>query len=162
MSVLAWGKPSIYIREEGSEDEFRKLPDAVENTVTLEPTKGEKTEAKVEGGENEDAKTKANTYVLNVSIRGAKGRKKPIKDNDGRSIKNYEIYLQPEDPTCLGLYIARSSASLMDSFSAADGVIWAYAFDVLKPETGNQIKFGTVTVSEAGVPSIVEIGSDED
>lgn len=162
MSVLAWGKCSIFTREEGGKGAWHKWPDPVENSTTLDPTRGEKTEAKVEGGANEDVKVKANTYVFNTTIRAAKGRKKPIKDNDGVSIKNYEIYVQPEDPACYGVHIARSSVNNMISYSTADGINWAYAFDVIKPDTGDKVEIGVVTVNEAGVPSIVPVGSEED
>lgn len=162
MSVLAWGKPNIYTREEGGKGAWYKWPDAVENSTTLDPTKGEKTEAKVEGGANEDVRIKANNYVFNTTIRGAKGRKKPLSDKDGVSIKNYEIYVQPEDPECYGIHIKRSSLSMLPSYNTADGVNWAYAFEVLKPEEGEQVEIGVVTVSEQGVPSIVPVSSEED
>lgn len=155
MAVLSWGKPAIYIKKDG-ESAFTKLPDAVEGTVTLATTKGSKTEAKVEGGENEDVRYQKNTYVLNVTIRVAKGRKAPIEDNDGIIDGNFELYLQPEDPACVGFYMPKSTCSVEDSWSSADGGQWAYAFDALKPATGNQVQWGVVTVSE-GTPSIAPV-----
>lgn len=161
MSVLAWGMCSIYTRKEGSTGSWYKWPTPVENSTTLDPTRGEKTEAKVEGGANEDVQTKANTFVFNTTIRAAKGRKKPLKDSDGVNIENYEIYVQPNDPSCYGIHITRSAVNLMTSFSTADGINWAYSFDVLKKDDIEQVEVGVVTVSD-GVPSITPVGSEED
>lgn len=149
MSVVSWGKPAIFYKDLDTEDsKWQKLPDAAQDTVTLETTKGDKTEAKLEGGENEDVKYNRNTYALNAGVRAAKGRKKPFEDEDGIITKNYAIALQPEDPTNTGFYIQKAKVSLEDTFTAADGGQWNYAFDALKPENGSQLEWGVVTATQ--------------
>lgn len=148
MSVLAWGKPTIYVKDLDTEDaKWQKLPDAAQDTVILEPTKGDKTEAKLEGGENEDVKYGRNTYALNAGIRAAKGRKKPFKDEDGIITNNYAVALIPEDADCTGLYIKKSKVSIEDTFGAAEGGQWNYTFDALKPGEGKQLAWGVLAAT---------------
>lgn len=150
MAVLSWGKPRIFIRDLGaSQPSWLELPTPVEDSTNLATTKGDKKEAKVEGGENEDVKYSKNTYALTFNIRGAKGRSKPINDADGVIGNNFEVILQPEDKTNEGFWIEKSSVSVEDTWSAADGTIWAYTFDALKPDAGDQVKWGVVTVTES-------------
>ena len=87
MAQLSWGKPTIEFGKcvnGATPSEWTKLGcDPVESSTKLTPTKGEKKEAKVEGGENEAVKYARNTYAFEFEIRAAKGREKPIKDSDG-------------------------------------------------------------------------------
>lgn len=83
------------------------VPTPVENSTKLTPTKGQKKEAKIEGGENEAVKYAASTYALEFEIRAEKGRKKPIEDVDGVIADEYSIKLQPEDRTVEGIKIDR-------------------------------------------------------
>jgi hypothetical protein len=146
MAVLSWGKPRIFIQKEG-ETKWKELPTPVEDSTQLATTKGDKKEAKVEGGENEDVKFAKNTYALNLNIRQAKGRVKPIVDADGVINDNYKVVLQPEDPTNEGFCLDKTTVSVEDTWTSADGGIWAYAFDALKPESGDQVKWGEVSVT---------------
>lgn len=151
MAVLSWGKPAIYVKDLNTEGaKWKKLPDAAQDTVTLETTKGDKTEAKLEGGENEDVKFARNTYALNAGIRAAAGRNKPIADEDGIISNNYAVALCPEDATNTGFYIRKSKVSIEDVWSAADGGQWNYVFDALKPENGKQLEWGVVTATADG------------
>lgn len=162
--ILNWGKPRLFIKDLDSENpKWEELPTPVQDSTTLETTKGDKQEAKIEGGENEDVKYSRNTYALNLSIRAAKGRKRPINDEDGVVNHNYAIVLQPEDVTTQGLAIEKSAVSVEDTFSAADGGIWAYAFDALKPAKGRQVKWGIVTVTDTeGDITKIEIDPEGD
>lgn len=112
----------------------------MENSTKLTPTKGNKIEAKVEGGENEAVKYKKNTYVFEFEVRAAKGRSKPIEDTDGVVNGEYAVRLTPEDPTVEGILIERSQPSAEETFDAENGKKWKYTFDVLKPPAGNQVK----------------------
>lgn len=150
MSLSSWGKCSIYIKDlEASEPKWKKLPTPADGTTTLETTKGDKKEAKIEGGENEDVRFAKSTYALNFTIRGLKGRKKPIPDSDGLIAHTYAVALVPEDPACYGLLMERSQPSVQDTFSTEDGILWAYTFDALKPKDGkkDQVQIGVVTVA---------------
>jgi hypothetical protein len=51
MSVTTWGKPSIYVRDlSDATNNWKKLNTPKEDTTQLNPTKGDTTEAKEEGG----------------------------------------------------------------------------------------------------------------
>lgn len=145
MAQLSWGKPAIEFGKCGADG---ALPttwtplsfDPVENSTKLTPTKGEKKEAKVEGGETEAVKYARSTYAFEFEVRAAKGRKKPIEDEDGVVKGEYAFRLTPEDAECEGIQIDRSVVSVEETFDTAEGKKWKYTIDVLKPATGNQVK----------------------
>lgn len=143
---ISWGKPKIWAAEltDGTAGEWKEIPTPVENTTTLIPTKGNKKEAKIEGGENEAVKYNRNTYVLEFTIRLGKGREKPFEDEDGVIPGEYTIMVQPEDPTADGIRIDKCVVSLEDSYSVEEGIMLKYSADVLKPATGNQIKYEVI------------------
>ena len=151
MSVLGWGKCKVFIKDlDDADASWKELPTPVENSTILETTKGDKQEAKIEGGENEDVRYSKSTYALNLNIRAAKGRKKPIADSDGIISHNYAVAVQPEDPEAVGIMIDKAKPSVADTFSTEEGAIWEYTFDALKPETGDQCKMGVITVTGSG------------
>lgn len=145
MAQLSWGKPTIEFGKCGADGAapttWTKLSyDPVENSTKLTPTKGEKKEAKVEGGENEAVKYGKNTYVFEFEIRAALGRTKPIEDADGVVADEYAFRLTPEDSACEGILIDRSVVSVEETFDTTEGKKWKYTVDVLKPIEGNQVK----------------------
>lgn len=147
--MLSWGKCAIWLGRLGASDaapsSWTKVPTPVENSTILTPTKGEKTEAKIEGGEVEAVRYGKNTYSLAFNIRAAKGRTKPVEDINGTIEGNYAIKLQPEDPTVEGLYIKKATLSMLPSFNTSEGTIWQYTADVLFPSDGsNAIDFVVV------------------
>lgn len=143
--MLSWGKCKIWIGKLGESDAapsaWITVPTPVENSTVLTPTKGDKVEAKIEGGENEAVKYGKNTYALTFNIRAAKGRTKPVEDDDGVIEGFYALKLQPEDPTVEGIEIAKGTLSMVPSYNTTDGTIWEYTLDVLKPQTGKSIGF---------------------
>lgn len=151
MSVLGWGKCRVFVKDLDTPGaKWEEFPTPVENSTTLETTKGDKKEAKVEGGENEDVRYSKSTYVLNAGIRAAKGRVKPIKDEDGIVAHNYAVAVQPEDPEAIGIYITKAKPSVEDTWSTEEGGIWNYAFDALKNEDTTQVQMGVVKVTGSG------------
>lgn len=145
MSQLSWGKPTIEFGKCGANGAapttWEKLScDPVENSTKLTPTKGEKKEAKVEGGENEAVKYAKTTFVFEFEVRAAKGREKPIEDVDGVVKEEYAFRLTPEDAACEGILIDRSVVSVEETFDTAEGKKWKFTADVLKPATGVQVK----------------------
>lgn len=157
MSVISWGKPRLLAKKLGGGGTWFELPTPVQDSSELTTTKGEKKEAKIEGGENEDVKYERNTYSFAASIRAAKDRKKPFDDADGVIEGNYAFALIPEDATNRGFVFRKSVVSSADSFTAADGGIWEYAFDAIKDGAHDQIEWGVITVAEAaGTISKVE------
>ncbi len=152
MAQLSWGKPTIEFAEcDGAEAlKFKPLGyDPVEGSTKLTPTKGEKKEAKVEGGEVEAVKYAKSTFAFEFEVRAAKGRTKPIPDLDGVVEGEYAFRLIPEDPECEGILIDRSIVSLEETFDAAEGKKWKYTVDVLKPADGAQVKPYVKTEPEA-------------
>lgn len=152
MAVIGWGKPRIFVKDLDVESpKWEELSTPVEDSTQLTTTKGDKEEAKIEGGENEDVKYGKNTYALAINIRAAKGRKRPISDNDGVVQHNYALALQPEDPEVQGFCMEKTTVSVEDTFTSADGGVWAYTFDALKHSTDkNQIQWGKIIVTESG------------
>lgn len=150
MAQLSWGRPTIEFGKCGADGAapttWKTLGfDPVENSTKLTPTKGEKKEAKVEGGANEAVRYARNTYAFEFEIRAAKGRQKPIEDSDGVVEGEYAFRLIPEDAECEGILIERSVVSVEESFDTAEGKKWKYTVDVLKPANGNQVKPYTPT-----------------
>lgn len=160
MAVIGWGKPRIFVKRIDGDNagDWSEVPIPVEDSTTLETTKGDKTEAKLEGGSNEDVKYGANTYALAYTIRIAKGKTQPFEQNDGYVDGEYKVALQPEDPAVPGFLIDKSVVSAEDGYSTAEGGSIVYTHDALKPENGNQIKWGVIKVTESdGEISNVEL-----
>lgn len=149
MAVIGWGKPRIFYKDlDADSPAWAEMPTPVEDSTSLETTKGDKQEAKIEGGENEDVKYGKNTYALTFNIRAAKGRKRPISDDDGVVAHNYAIAVQPEDPEVQGFCMEKTTVSVEDTFTSADGGVWAYTFDALKPSADKkQIVWGKIIVT---------------
>ena len=155
MAVIGWGKPRIFYKSLSEGGKWQEFATPAEGTTSLATTKGDKTEAKVEGGANEDVKYNKNTYALTFNLRAAKGRKRPVEDVDGIITENYAIVLQPEDPNVPGFAMEKTTASVEDTYSAADGGAWAYTFDALIPEvtqmtTIKQVQWGVIEVTGTG------------
>ena len=65
MSKIGWGKPRIFIKRiDGSDSTWKEVPTPVQDSTSLETTKGDKLEAKLEGGMNEDV-----LYMASVRMR---------------------------------------------------------------------------------------------
>ena len=151
MANIGWGKPRVFVKDaDDTGAKWIELPTAVEGTTSLATTKGDKVEAKIEGGENEDVRFNRNTYALTLEIRAAKGRNKPIQENDGIIDHNYEVYLQPEDPEVSGFHIPTARVSVEDTWSAENGGTWIYTFDALRSGDAKQLEWGVVTVTGSG------------
>lgn len=164
MAVLSWGKPRIFIKNlDDGEPAWVEIPTPVQDSTTLESTKGDKVEAKFEGGENEDVRYNANTYALSYQIRHAKNKTMPFSPADGIVAGTFALALLPEDPAAPGLMIDKSVVSAEDVYNSADGLSTTYTHDALKPATGNQVKIGVVTVQEsAGAITSITIDEDPD
>lgn len=160
--TIGWGKPTIYVKDiSTSGGTWTKLPDAVEDSVQLTPTKGDKVEATIEGGAPEAVKYKRSTYELAYGIRNAAERDMPIEHEDGVVQNEYAVVVVPENPKAPGCYIERSAVSVEDPFNAADGSNWIYTHSVLTPTSGKMVKWGIMTVTESsGSISISASGRD--
>lgn len=149
---LGWGKCRIFIKKLGEPAaKWKEVPTPVDGSTQLNPTKGDKKEAKIEGGENEAVKYGFNNYELIYQIRRAEGRAMPIDHNDGVVLGEYAVALQPENPDVDGFIIDRSTVSVSDPFTTEEGSVWEYTHDVLKPEDNSKkVKWGKISVTGSG------------
>lgn len=149
MAQTGWGKCSILVRDLDASPagKWTLLPTPAEGTTQLTATKGTKSEAKIEGGENEDVRYSANTYALAFQIRKAKGRKVIIEHVDGVVAHDYEVIVVPEDQAVpSALYIKKANVSVEDNFTTTDGGTDLYTFDAVKPDqNGKQVLWGAIS-----------------
>lgn len=160
MATIGWGLPRIFIKDLDATPagNWEEVPTPVENSTQLTTTKGDKQEAKLEGGANEDVRYSKNTYALSYQIRIAKGKTMPFEHVDGIVAHNYAVAVQPEDPLVPGIMIDKSVVSAEDSFTTEEGGSITYTHDALQPEEGAQVKWGIIKVTEsAGAISNVEL-----
>ena len=151
MAQIGWGKPRIFIKDlDATGGAWKEVPTPVENSTTLTPTKGDKQEAKLEGGANEDVRYSKNTYALAYQIRLAKKKVMPFAHDDGIVAHQYAVAVQPEDPLVPGIMIDKSTVSAEDNFSTEEGGFITYTHDALQPDSGNQVKWGVIEVEESG------------
>lgn len=159
MSRISWGKPRIFVKDtDDNTAVWKELITPAEGSTTLTVTKGDKLEAKIEGGENEDVKYKRSTYQLAFNIRKGKLsngnlRPKPFPSIDGRVEHHFAVLLQPEDPTCEGFYIADCTVTVDDTYDTTEGAMWQVLMDALKAEVGDTVKWGVVTLAKTGTGS---------
>lgn len=163
MAAIGWGLPRIFIKLLGSPGgQWQEVPTPVENSTQLTTTKGDKTEAKLEGGANEDVRYGKNTYALAYQIRIAKGKIMPFEHNDGIVSGEYAVAVQPEDPLVPGIMIDKSVVSAEDGFSTEEGGYITYTHDALQPDLGNQVKWGVIKVTEdSGSITNVELQEED-
>lgn len=138
-----WGEALAAIakqKPDGTYNEFKAFPKCVENALNLTTTKGEKKEAKVEGGGIEAVKYGANAYGLSMSFRRGvvKGVKRtfPMNDDEVDGVVDgiYALRVQPEDKASGGLSVMECIISTEDTYTAADGAIKVVNFDFIKPD----------------------------
>ena len=143
--AIGWGKCNILVKDlDVASSKWTKLPTPKENTTKLNPTKGDKKEAPIEGGENESVRYSANKYAVEYVLRRLQGRKKPFVDVNGVVSHHYSIFIQPENIAVPGPKIDNTVVSLSDEYSTEEGGLLAYTHDALKPDSGNIVKWGTI------------------
>lgn len=158
MAKLSWGKPTVEITKSvngaiptSPAAVWTLLSEIKEGTATLTTTKGEKTEALEEGGGVVDVRYKKNSYAFEVQLFVKKGDSKPIEDMDGLIVDNYAVRLTPEDEANEGFLMENATVSVEESWTAADGKMWKYIFEGIKPAAGTVLKAYTKAAVEPGV-----------
>lgn len=164
MSEIGWGKCRIFVKDlDTAKAKFRELPTPIEGTTNLEPTKGDKQEAKIEGGANEDVKYNKSTYALNFNIRAKKGRKRPFKSSDGIVEHSYETIVVPEDALVpSAIHIAKGTVSVGETFDTTEGAVWPYTIDAIKTDTLDSVEIGTATIGTDGQPTFVAVQDESE
>ena len=148
MSNLSWGKPRIFVKDlDDQSPSWKELNTPVQDSTELQTTKGDKMEAPIEGGENEDVKYKDSQFAVVYNIRKYKGRAVPIHNKNGVVSHHYAFALMPEDATNVGFYIERTAVTVDDTFTANDGAVWAIQHDAIAATSGNTVKWGTLAVA---------------
>lgn len=148
MSKLSWGKPRIFVKDLDTENApWKELNTPVEDSTELQPTKGDKLEAPIEGGENEEVVYKASKYAVVYNIRKLKDRAVPIPHKNGIAGKSYGFCLMPEDSSNIGFYIEKTTVTVDDNFKCTEGAAWAIQHDAIVATSGNTVKWGTVGIS---------------
>lgn len=141
---ISWGKVKLALGKRGANNanptRWDVIDYIVEGTTALNVSKGEKKEAKIEGGEVEAVRYSANSYELVFDVRLAPGRTLPFVDADGLVTGEWVIVLQPEDPTALGYQFDNCVLSTEDSFSSDGGMILKVTASIVKPATGTAVK----------------------
>ena len=129
----SWGRPLIEVKQLGQspEAEWEAFATPVDGTTQLSSEQGEKLEAAIEGGGNEAVKYKKNTYSLTFDVRQVPERTDPIEESNGVVADEYSVRITPENPNALGVLIDRASVNVQKSFTANDGLINTYTFEVL-------------------------------
>lgn len=145
MSRLSWGKPKVEFTKsvDGAVPEAAQwtvFGDIKQGTSQLTTTAGERIEALDEAGDVIDTRTAKSKYSFEMQLYVKKGDTKPIEDEDGVIVDNYAIRLTPEDPSCEGFIMENTSVSVEETWSSADGKLWRYVFDGIKPASGNTLK----------------------
>lgn len=150
MAYIGWGKPRLFVKNLTKNGSIRELPNVVEDTFDLSTEQGDKLEAKIEGGTNEDVKYKKNTNTIAFDIRVFKGRKKPFADKEGVVEDEFEFWMQPEDPTVpAGLHCAKCRVATELKGTAADGLTYTYSLEPLDNGSTDACQVGTVTLTES-------------
>lgn len=149
-NATGWGKPGIYLKDLDAEDPaWEEAPTPAENTTKLTPTKGNKQEALLEGGDPEDIKYGKNKYALEYQIRRTSKKKMPIAHEDGVVAHRYAVVVVPENTAAPGPYVPESVVSVDDAFTTADGGTDLYQHDAVVPEDkGKKVRWGTYTVTK--------------
>ena len=152
--ILSWGKPRIFVKKLDASGtstyEYRELPTPVDDSTTLETTEGDKTEAKIEGGEVEAVRYDRSTYKLSMQIRMKAGSEMPFANEDGLVNDNYELVVAPENPAAYGIRMVEANVAVKTSYSTNDGVMVDVSFDALKSGNSEQCEIGTVAVTGDG------------
>lgn len=136
--VLAWGKYNVFVKDlDKAEANWILLPTPKEQTVAINPTEGDKLEAKEEGGAVVDSKRAKSTYELAYTLFQKKGEVHPFhsKTVDGMVIGNYAVAVQPaEDTAVQGVYCGKTTISASDTLGSQEGGATAYTHACVIPE----------------------------
>lgn len=159
--VLSWGKPTIIVKcLDVVGAIWRKLETPVEETTNFEEAEGDELEAKEEGGDVVDSMRKSGSATLNFEEFVKKGHKLPFAKTNGKVERHYAVYVQPEDPDAVGLFIPEISVSVRTTMTAADGIRQVIAAKAVKTLGAELYTLGTVSIAGAAgsfTPSIVAL-----
>lgn len=150
MAMLSWGKCKIETAPSTNgapSNSWTELDTPKKDSTKLTPTEGEEIVAQEEGGDIVDARYGKTTYALEFDIFVKKGKTRPFEDTDGIIDGEHAFRVTPEDKTCEGIQIDRSTVKVTESFSTAEGKMLHYKVKCLKPAEGKTVKPYTASTS---------------
>lgn len=147
MARLQWGKPLIYFANATSLlpggygfnttinlTNYTLFNTIKEGTASLTTNKGDKTEAKGEGGEIIDARYNANSYTLEFEVFAKDNELIQMTSLNGVIQGVFSVIIYPEDYTNLdAIAIQCATASVEESWNATDGKTYKYTFEAILP-----------------------------
>ncbi len=146
--ILSWGKPKIFVRSlDAIGAIWRLLVTPKEDTTNFEESEGDELEAKEEGGDVVDSMVKNGGATLTFDEFIKKGGKQQFAGKGSKIKDQYEVYVQPEDPEALGVYIPRVSGKQVTKMTAADGITQTITLKAIKDAGKDLFTVGTVTVT---------------
>lgn len=152
MAVLSWGKCTIKHSPStageptnGEGATWTVIDTPKEGTTKITGQKGDKKEAKEEGGATVDVRYGASTAQLVFTHFLKKDGTPFVSDHDGIIPGEHAFQIIPEDADCIGVQIDASTGSVEKDFSSDEGILFTYTFDVLKPKTGDMVKFKKIS-----------------
>lgn len=143
MALISWGKPKIEWATSvagAPSGSWTAVDTPKMDTTELSTEAGDETTAQIEGGETLDTRRQANRYTLTFTLYAQKGKSKPFPDVNGVVDGNYAFRITPEDPECEGYLFENTTVSVEESYTPADGKLWVYTVNILKPATGDMVK----------------------
>lgn len=146
MAVISWGKPSQFQTTTsvdgapGADGAWEDIETPKDGTLQINVTEGAETTATEEGGGLVDVRYNPNTYELTFTEFVKKGKTSIFADNDGVIEGEHAFRFLPEDDTCEGRQIDRSTVRVVETYTVADGILRQYKAKCLKPKTGNTVK----------------------
>lgn len=145
MSILSWGKCSIYTTPAvsgapASGATWTALDTPKEDTTKITASAGTEKTATEEGGAIVDTLFAKNSFQLEFDLFVKKGTSRPFTDDDGVIAGEHAFRIVPEDNSCEGAQIDRSIVRVEESYSTADGKLLHYVAKCLKPASGKTVK----------------------
>lgn len=145
MSILSWGKGTLETTPSkdgapASSEAWQVIDTPKKDTLKITPTAGEEITAQEEGGDEVDARYGANSFLLEFDLFVKKGKERPFEDIDGVIAGEHAFRYTPEDEETEGFLIDRSTVSVEESYSTADGKLLHYKVKCLKPAKGKKLK----------------------
>lgn len=143
--VLAWGKYYVFVNKlvngKIQDGAWIQLPVPKEGTTAVNPTQGDKQEAKEEGGGIVDTRRSKSTFELVYDLFVKKGEQMPFEEYkvDGVIMGEYAVAVQPaEDPSVQGVYMGNTALSTAPGMSSTEGAYETYTHSARIP-TGDDV-----------------------
>lgn len=141
---LDWGK-CMAIIDEGTENEI-KIENIVENSTDLPTTQGEKTEARIEGGEVIATRYQRNRYSLTFQEYGQPS----IENLDGIVNGHHDVSLYNVDGGESNKFLILKITAVINvqpKWTSQYGTVTQYTCDAVRKQ-GNSIQWGEKTSSQ--------------